>query len=47
LRYPEAKVLYLPAIQESVPVFEGRFRVFQDIVVSADKRFIDSLSVGS
>ena len=46
VRYPEAKVLYLPAIQESVPVFEGRFRVFQDIVVSADRRFTDSLSVG-
>jgi DsbC/DsbD-like thiol-disulfide interchange protein len=28
VRYPEAKVLYLPVIQESVPIFEGRFRVW-------------------
>jgi DsbC/DsbD-like thiol-disulfide interchange protein len=46
VRYPEAKVLYLPAIQESVPIFEGKFRVFQDIVVSADRTFIDSLGFG-
>lgn len=46
VRYPEAKVLYLPAIQESVPVFEGKFRVFQDIVVPADRTFIDSLGFG-
>jgi AhpC/TSA family/Disulphide bond corrector protein DsbC len=46
VRYPEAKVLYLPAIQESVPVFEGKFRVFQDVVVSADRTFIGSLGSG-
>lgn len=42
-RYPDARVLYLPAIKESVPVFEGRFRVFQDVVVSADRSFVSSL----
>ena len=46
VRYPEAKMLYLPAIEESVPVFEGKFRVFQDIVVSADRTFIGSLGSG-
>lgn len=47
VRYPEAKVLYLPAIQESVPVFEGKFRVFQDVVVSADRTVIGSLGSGN
>jgi hypothetical protein len=35
-----------PAIQESVRVFEGKFRIFQDIVISADRTFIDSLGFG-
>ena len=30
LRYPKAKVLFLPAISESVPVYEGTFRLLQD-----------------
>ena len=34
LRYPDAKVLFLPAINESVPVYEGSFRLLQDVVVS-------------
>lgn len=46
LRYPEPRVLYLPAIKESVPVFEGKFRVFQDVVVSADRTFSSSLGAG-
>jgi AhpC/TSA family/Disulphide bond corrector protein DsbC len=46
VRYPEARVLYLPAIRESVPVFVGKFRVFQDVVVSADRTFVDSLGSG-
>jgi len=39
-------VLYLPAIQESVPVFEGKFRVFQEIVIPANPTFVNSLGVG-
>ncbi len=27
--YPRAKVLYMPAINEHVPVFEGTFRIQQ------------------
>jgi alkyl hydroperoxide reductase subunit AhpC len=44
--YPDPKVLYLPAIQESVPVFEGRFRISQDVMVSADRAFSSSLGTG-
>jgi hypothetical protein len=32
--YPNSKVLYLEAIQEHVPVFEGRFRITQDLTVT-------------
>ena len=45
-RYPEAKVLYLTAIQESVPVFEGKFRIFQDTTVSADRKLMGSIGAG-
>ncbi len=44
LQYPKAKVLFLPAINESVPVYEGSFRLVQDAVVSADRRFISSVT---
>jgi hypothetical protein len=32
--YPPAKILYLEAIQEHVPVFEGKFRIRQDATVT-------------
>jgi len=44
LRYPDAKVLFLPAINESVPVYERSFRLLQDVVVSADRTFISSIT---
>lgn len=44
--FPKPKVLFLQAINESVPVFEGRFRMAQDITVSAEKSFITSLGQG-
>src|SRR5260370_5496024 len=44
LRYPKAKVLFLPVINESVPVYEGDFRLLQDVVVSADRTFISSIT---
>jgi Disulphide bond corrector protein DsbC/AhpC/TSA family len=34
-RYPPAKILYLPAIKEKVPVFEGKFRISQDVTVTS------------
>lgn len=46
VRYPKAEVLYLPAIKESVPVFEGRFRISQDAVVSSDAKFMKALGKG-
>ena len=35
--YPSSKVLYLEAIQEHVPVFEGKFRITQDVTVTPSK----------
>jgi hypothetical protein len=41
--YPPAKILYLPAIKEKVPVFEGTFRIRQDVKVSSSSEFWGSL----
>jgi hypothetical protein len=35
--YPSARVLYLAAIHENVPVFEGKFRITQDVTVTPSK----------
>jgi len=35
--YPMPKTLYLEAIKEEVPVFDGNFRITQDVTVSASK----------
>jgi hypothetical protein len=35
--YPNSKTLYLDAIQEQVPVFEGKFRISQDLTVTPAK----------
>ena len=44
--YPEAKTLFLDAIKERVPVFEGKFRISQDVTLAADREFIQSLGPG-
>ena len=41
--YPESKTLFLPVINERVPVFEGRFRISQDVKVSSGAEFWGSL----
>jgi hypothetical protein len=41
--YPTSKILYLPAIKERVPVFEGSFRISQDVRVSSSSEFWGSL----
>jgi hypothetical protein len=41
--YPEPKILYLPAIKESVPVFEGTFRISEDVQVNTGSEFWGSL----
>ena len=37
MTYPNSKKLYLEAINEKVPVFEGKFRITQDVTVSPSK----------
>jgi Disulphide bond corrector protein DsbC/AhpC/TSA family len=41
--YPSSKILYLPAIKERVPVFEGTFRISQDLQVATAADFSNSL----
>ncbi len=41
--YPHPKILYLPAIKERVPVFEGTFHISQDIRVETAASFASSL----
>jgi hypothetical protein len=35
--YPESEMLHLPAINETVPVYQGRFRVVRDILIGQPK----------
>lgn len=44
--YPQPKTLLLPAIGERVPVFEGKFRITQDVTVSFDKDFSQAVAAG-
>lgn len=46
ITYPKSKILYLPAIKEKVPVFGGKFRISQDLTVSANRGFSLSLREG-
>lgn len=41
--YPSSKVLFLAAINERVPVFEGTFRIRQDVKVSSSSEFWGSI----
>jgi peroxiredoxin len=41
--YPRSKILYLPAIKERVPVFEGTFRIRQELKVNSMADFSNSL----
>jgi len=41
--YPAAKILYLPAIQERVPVFQGTFRIRQELKVNSMAEFSGAL----
>jgi hypothetical protein len=42
-KYPRAKILFLPAIKERVPVFEGKFRITQELKISSAAEFSSSL----
>ena len=35
--YPSSKILYLEVIKEQVPVFEGKFRIVQDVTIPVSK----------
>jgi len=41
--YPKRRVLFLPAINERVPVFEGTFRISQDLQVATAAEFSGSI----
>jgi peroxiredoxin len=41
--YPSAKILYLPAIKERVPVFEGAFHIRQELKVNSMAEFSGAL----
>jgi hypothetical protein len=41
--YPQSKTLFLPVINERVPVFDGTFRISQDAKVSTSAEFWGSL----
>jgi peroxiredoxin len=41
--YPAAKILYLPAIKERVPVFQGTFRIRQELKVNSMAEFSGAL----
>ena len=41
--YPQSKILFLPAINERVPVFEGTFHIRQDVKVSSAAEFSSAL----
>ena len=43
VNYPREKILYLPAIKERVPVFEGKFRLTQELKISSVAEFSNSL----
>ena len=43
VNYPRARVLYLPVIKERVPVFEGEFRITQDLKVGPAAELSNSL----
>jgi hypothetical protein len=38
--YPQSQILYLPTIKERVPVFEGKFRIRQDVKVNSGSAFV-------
>ena len=47
VRYPQSKMLLLPAINQTVPVFEVNFKITQDVRVSYDMKFIMAVMKGS
>lgn len=46
VRYPSPKVLFLPAIHEKVPVFEGTFRIAEDVTLAYNQGFVQRVMNG-
>jgi len=46
LTYPHSKTLYLEAIHEHVPVFEGEFRIVDEIAINRSREFMAALGNG-
>ena len=46
LTYPQSETLYLEAIHEHVPVFEGEFRIVEEIGINRSREFIAALGSG-
>ena len=44
--YPRSKILYLEAIHEHVPVFEGEFRIVYEITINRSREFLAALGSG-
>ena len=44
--YPEGRILHLPAIEESVPVYEGSFRLMRDVMVGQSRELGDLVKDG-
>ena len=45
--YPQPKTLHLPAIDESVPVYEGSFRLVRDVMIGQPNEVGDLLEDGA
>jgi hypothetical protein len=43
-KYPQPRIKLLPAIKESVPVYVGRFRIAQDLMVVPSRQLMESLN---
>jgi peroxiredoxin len=46
LTYPPSKILYLKAIDEHVPVFEGEFRIVDEVTINRSPEFLAALGSG-
>jgi peroxiredoxin len=46
LTYPRSNILYLEAIHEHVPVFEGEFRIVYEITINRSREFLAALGSG-
>jgi hypothetical protein len=41
--YPQSRIMYFPVLEEHVPVFDGTFRISQELKISNSAEFVRSL----